>query len=326
MNDSPTIDRVFVTGATGFVGRYIVRRLLAEGITPVCLVRSTERLRRQHRNVSPDRIVSVVGDVCDRDALSSAMDGCDAVIHLVGIILQRRLRRATFHKIHVVGTHNVVDAAQGAGVSRFLHISALGTRENAVAPYHRTKWEGELCVRASGLDWTVFQPSLIHGPDGEFMQLMRRFVCGWLPPIIPYFGDGRAKLQPISVLDVADCFVSALSRDETIGKAYPLGGPKEYSWIGFYNACRALMPQAKSWKPMVSQPVPLAKALAKIVAAPMAMAELIAPTLGMFRFDGGQVTMSQEDNVCDHTIAEQAFGVRVRPFEDELSVYAERIP
>ena len=267
-----------------------------------------------------------MGSLSDRDALRSAMDGCDAVIHLVGIILQRRLRQATFHKIHVVGTRSVVDAARDAGVTRFLHMSALGTREDAVAPYHRSKWAGEQCVRASGLDWTIFRPSLIHGPDGEFMQLMRRFFCGWLPPVIPYFGDGHAKLQPVSVLDVAHCFVAALSRDETIGQTYPLGGPKEYSWIGFYNACRALMPRARSWKPMVSQPVPVAKLLARLMAPPMALAELIAPSVGLFRFDGGQVTMSQEDNVCDHTIAEQTFGIRMRSFEDELSVYAERIP
>ena len=74
MSDTPTIDRVLVTGATGFVGRNIVRRLLAKGITPVCLVRSAERLRGQHRDVSPDRLVSVVGSLSDRDALRSAMD------------------------------------------------------------------------------------------------------------------------------------------------------------------------------------------------------------------------------------------------------------
>lgn len=326
VSETSSVQNVMVTGATGFVGRRIVRELLVRGMTPVCLVRSPDKLLRQHPHVSPDRLSTVVGSVSDPDALREAASRSQAAIHLVGIIIARRLKAQTFARVHTQGTRNVVDAARDAGIKRFVHMSALGARAGAVSAYHQTKWTAEEYVRESGLDWTVFQPSLIHGPDGELMRLLKRFVCGWTPPVIPYFGSGLAKLQPISVKDVAHCFAESLSRTETIGRTYPLGGPKTYSWIELYNTCRALMPGAKSWKPLVSQPVPVAKLIAAVSAAPMAVAELLAPSIGMFRFDAGQVQMSQEDSVCDHTIAEQAFGVRMRSFEDELSMYADQIP
>jgi hypothetical protein len=111
----------------------------------------------------------------------------------------------------------------------------------------------------------------------------------------------------------------------TIGKVIPLGGPRAYSWIEFYNACRALMPGAKRWKPLVSQPVVVAKATALFGGPVMGLAEMIVPRLGLFRFDTGQVQMSQEDSVCDHTIVEKLFQINMRDFEQELGVYAGQI-
>jgi NADH dehydrogenase len=144
--------------------------------------------------------------------------------------------------------------------------------------------------------------------------------------MIPYFGSGCAKVQPVAVEDVAFCVVESLFRADTTGKVFELGGPRAYTWTEFYNACRAVMPQARAWKPMVSIPVPVAKLLAALTAGPMAVGELIVPAIGSLRFDSGQVQMTQRDNVCDHTIAEQAFGVRMRSFEDELARYVHRIP
>jgi len=326
MSDHPSIQSVFVTGATGFVGRAVVRELLAKGLRPVCLVRSTEKLRAQHPEVDPERFTPVVGSLKDRGALREAAELSHAAIHLVGIIIARPLRGQTFAAIHMRGTANVVDAVQQAGIRRYVHMSALGARPDARSTYHRTKWTAEEYVRRSGLDWTIFRPSLIHGPDGEFMRLMKRFMCGLVPPVIPYFGSGQAKVQPVSVKDVAYCFVQSLLDPTTIGKVFPLGGPRAYSWIELYNACRALMPGAKHWKPVVSQPVPLAKLTAILGRPIMGLAETVVPSLGLFRFDAGQVQMSQEDATCDRTIAEKAFNFRMRDFEEELSAYAERIP
>ncbi len=325
MSDGGAIHSVLVTGATGFVGRAVVRELLAHGLRPVCLVRSAAKLLGQHPEVDGERFTPVVGDLRDRAALREAAELSQAAIHLVGIIVARPLRGQTFHGIHVEGTRNVVDAVQEAGIRRYLHMSALGARADAIAAYHRTKWQAEEYVRDSGLDWTIFRPSLIHGADGEFMQLMKRFVCGLLPPVIPYFGNGLAKIQPVSVKDVAYCFAQSLLQPDTVGKVIPLGGPRAYSWVELYNACRANMPGARLWKPMVSQPVPIAKLTAILGQPAMALAEAIVPKLGLFRFDAGQVQMSQEDNTCDHTLAEKTFKIRMRNFEEELAAYADGI-
>lgn len=326
MDTPPATKSVLVTGATGFVGRNVVRELVFRGYRPVCLVSSTERLRAQHRDVPAERIAAVAGRLNDEGALREAASECQAVIHLVGIIIERRLRGQTFQGVHVDGTRRVLAAAQGAGIGRYLHMSALGTRPDAVAKYHQTKWQAEELVRASGLKWTIFRPSLIHGPDGEFMRLMKAFVCGLNPPVIPYFGAGTGRLQPVHVKDVARCFVDSIARDDLAGQVVPLAGPRAYTWVELYNACRALMPKAKRWKPLVSQPVPVAKLLARtVMSAPMALAEMVVPSLGMMRFDVGQVQMSQEDNVGDHTIAERLFQMKMRDFEEELAAYADSI-
>ncbi len=319
------INNVMLTGATGLVGRSVVRELLARGLKPVCLVRSAGRLFAGHPEIATERLVPVVGTLSDARALREAAELSQAAIHLVGIIMARRLKGQTFNRVHVRGTENVVEAVRRAGIKRYVHMSALGTRPDAVSRYHQTKWEGEQYVRRSGLDWTIFRPSLIHGPEGEFMGLVKALICGVAPPVIPYFGNGQARIQPVSVKDVAYCVVESLFRPDTVGKVSALGGPKAYTWLELYDTCRRLMPGARLWKPWASLPVGAAKAAAVFSAVPMAMAELVLPPIGRFRFDVGQVQMSQEDNTCDHTVSERTFNIKMRSFEDELADYADQI-
>lgn len=325
MTAPESIQSVMVTGATGFVGRRVIRRLLACGIKPICVVRSPRKLFAQHPDVDPKRLTALAGSVGQKPVLQRAADLSQAVVHLVGIIIQRRLHGQSFQRIHVDGTRNVVEAARRAGIHRFIHLSALGVQSDADSAYHRTKWVAEECVRSGNLDWTIFRPSLIHGPRGEFMRLMRRLICGAAPPLIPYFGSGRARIQPVSVHDVAHCVVEALLRAKLIGSVLPLGGPTAYTWMEFYQVCRALLPGARTWKPFVSIPVPMAYAMSLLTGPPLAVAELVVPSVGIFRFDRGQVWMSQQDCICDHTSAQSVFGIRMRSFEEELAGYADQI-
>lgn len=324
----PFLTRVMLTGATGFVGRAVLRELVSRGHKPVCLVRDRPRFLKGAAKLGPDRVEAVGGDLFDDAALAKAAEGAEACIHLVGIIFEKRLRGQTFERIHVEGTRRVIEACKAAGVKRIAHMSALGSRVNASSEYHRTKWLAEGFVKDSGLDWTIFRPSIIHGPDGEFMRLMKSFVSdafvpalGFIPtplPVIPYFGDGQNKLQPVSVKDVAHCFVAALSRPDTIGKIYGLGGPEAVSWKELYRICRETIPGAKQWKPMISQPVWAAKF--------MAMTLMKLPILPDYmRFNVGQVQMSQEDSVCDIDPVEKDFGIRMRDFRQELRDYAAMI-
>ena len=124
--------------------------------------------------------------------------------------------------------------------------------------------------------------------------------------------------QPVSVGDVAVCFVEALHRPATVGQVYELGGPKAYSWKQLYAVCKRLIPGARRWKPRLSQPVFIARLLAAtVMRTPLVPAKL--------RFNADQVRMSQEDSVCDHTVVEKAFGIKLRDFEVELAEYADRI-
>ena len=227
------------------------------------------------------------------------MAGCEAVIHLVGIIRETR-RSGSFWEVHVEGTRQVVAAARRAGVRRFVHMSALGTRPKAVARYHQSKWRGEEAVRqggaetAGGLDWTIFRPSLIHGPDGEFTQMLRKWVLSKAPPyfFMPYFGGGfwgqshPRRVQPVYVADVAAVFVDALSTPAARGKTYDLPGPTSYTWPELLRVASAVF-QAGPPILVLGIPAWLAGVMARIAGG------------RALPFTRDQVIMSREDNVGD---------------------------
>jgi NADH dehydrogenase len=247
------------------------------------------------------------------------MDGCDAVIHLVGIIMERPGKGITFERIHYQGTVNVVDAARRAGVKRYLHMSALGTRADAVSNYHKTKFAAEHYVRGSGLQWTIFRPSMIHGPRGEFMQMEAKWARMQAPPFLfmPYFGagalgtGGAGMLQPVFVGDVARAFVDALTNPKTIGEVYLLGGPDRVTWPQLHKTVsRHVVGRERT---TLALPAWKAKLLARIGVGRLA------------GFNWDQVVMSQEDNTCDITKFVDDFGWTPRPLEESLKSYAAQM-
>jgi NADH dehydrogenase len=146
--------KVFVTGATGFVGREVLRQL--QDASQAIRILARNPASTTAREAAARYAVEVtVGNVLKPETLDGAMTECDAIIHLVGILSE--VGDQTFENVHPRATQNVVAAAKRAGVGRFIHMSALGTRPNAVARYHQTKWAAEETVRRSGLDWTIFR-------------------------------------------------------------------------------------------------------------------------------------------------------------------------
>lgn len=322
MAENNDIQRVLVTGGTGFVGRYVMRELVRRGYQPVCLARDTAAVRARFGDLGKQSVLSIEGDIGDTSWHARLAElNCTAAIHLVGIIFERPLKAQTFRRIHVEGTRNVVQAARDAGVSRFLHMSALGARIDGPSAYSRTKAEAEAIVRTRAPRWTIFRPSIIHGPDGEFMQMMKFFSTSRVrQPFMPYFGDGSRRLQPISVKDVAHCFVAAIPNEATTGKTYDLGGPEAYTWKELYDVCALAIRGRKRLK--IGVPVLVAKLLA------LTVMKLRVPPLTNavpYPFNLGQVAMSQEDSVCDPAVVERTFGIKLRNFRDELAQYANQI-
>jgi len=183
---------VFVTGASGFVGEAVVQELLERGYEVNALV------HRRPIVSAAGRVHSIDGDLFDTKVLEKGMRGASAVIHLVGIIFENRFSGVTFERMHLEATESVIDAAKTAGVKRYIQMSALGTRMDAVSIYHQTKFAAEQYVRGSGLDWTIFRPSMIHGAKGEFMQMVSKWVRKKAPPFfaMPYFKGRRRGGQP----------------------------------------------------------------------------------------------------------------------------------
>ncbi len=213
---------VFLTGGTGFVGRHVARHLAERGHAVRALVRdpgSAGALREIGAEL-------VQGDVAQESALDDAVAGCDTVIHLVGII-RERLPAQTFENIHTRGTSRVADAARRAEVHKLVYMSALGAKPDGTA-YQRTKHYAEEVVRRSEVPFVIFRPSLIVGPDGEFMRLLLRLLR--LLPVTPVIGDGQYRLQPVDVEDVATAFVQAAERQDLNGECFEIGGPHKLTY------------------------------------------------------------------------------------------------
>lgn len=236
--------KVLVTGASGFIGRHVTAQLLEQGHEVAALSR--------HGAAPQPGARSLRGDVVTGAALEEAVAGAHAVIHLVGVIRERG-EDATFEKVHVEGTRKVLAAARAAGVSRYVHMSALGAELGSVSSYAETKARAEEMVRASELAWTILRPSLAFGAGSEFFGVILKNLVR-LPPVIPQIGDGRFPFRPIWVGDVALAFARALERPETVGESYELVGPVEYSFRELLELVRDAL---GVHKPIVSVPLPL---------------------------------------------------------------------
>lgn len=301
---------VAITGSTGFVGRHVLRHVLEQGHTVRALVRDVAAA------TADARIHLIKGDLLDRSALAQLVDGAEAVLHLVGIIMECPRRGQTFERVHTQGTRNLLEAArQAKNIGRWIHMSALGTRPDGVSAYHRTKWAAEEAVRDSGLDFTIFRPSIIHGPDGEFMQMVWDFWHKRFPPFVPYFGAGllgrrgAGRLQPVWVEDVARCFAAALTSRKTVNETYPMGGPDPLTWPQLYEICGRYLPDARK---------------KRIIAVPVWYANLIAGKPGV-PFNRDQVVMSQEDSTCQISKVQAEFDFELSPFEETFAEYANQI-
>lgn len=294
--------KVFVTGGTGFVGTELVRQLTGAGHVARLLIRPGSEGRLAER----EGVEIHLGDATDPSSLSRALAGCHAVIHLVGIIREFPSRGITFEKLHTQATRNLVAAAQQQGVGRFVHMSANGTRAGAACPYHQTKWEAEQAVRGSTLEWTIFRPSLIFGPGDAFVNMLADLIRRL--PLVPVIGDGRYRMSPVSVADVAAGFVRALGKPESIGQTYACGGPGAYSYDEILDLVGAALGKEKVFK--LHHPLALMKPVVSLL-----------ENFPLFPLTRSQMSMLLEGNTCDPGPWVEAFDLKLTPFPEGIRSY-----
>ena len=289
--------QVFVTGSTGFVGNHVLNTLLDRGHQ----VRALVRPGSEYKLKQPDKVEVITGDVTESADLIQGMKGCDAAIHLVGIIRAFPSQDITFERLHTEATANVIEAAKETEVPRLLHMSALGASEDGSTPYLRTKFAAEELVRQSGLNYAIFRPSLIFGRGGEAIKMFGDMVKKYVVPII---GDGQYRFQPVSVNTVAQGFEKALDPGTAKDQTLDVGGPDNVTFDEIMDTLARVM--GKSIVKIHMPVLPLRLATSALQHAPG------------YPLTTDQITMLLEGSTCDEKPFYELLGLSPIPLEQIL--------
>jgi len=290
---------ILVTGGTGFVGGHVVHELRGRDLSVRCVVRDPHKAAK----LAAWGCELVQGDVTDSAALRRAVDGVDAVVHLVAI---RQGRDRDFERIMVGGTRDLLAAAKEVGVRRFVHMSALGTSEETkdLVPYYRAKWETEQLVRGSGLPYVIFRPSFVFGRDGGILPTFVKLAR--YTPVTPITGSGKQRIQPIWAGDLANYFGDAVTRDDVAEQLYELGGPDAVTWNEFWARLKRTLGQRR---PSVHVPMAFMRANALVTERLPGNVPLTRDLLKM---------LQHGDNVVSDDSAVRTFELPLVPLDDQL--------
>ncbi len=218
--------QVTVFGASGFIGRHVVRRLAGAGCRVIAAARHAEGSARLKDLAAGGGVVAADCDVADAGRIAFLLDGSDAAVNLVGILFESPGR--SFEALHAEAPGRIAKAAAEAGIRRFVHISALGADVTSPSRYQSTKGRGETAAWAALPATVVLRPSVVFGPEDSFFNRFDEMAR--LSPVLPLFGGGGNLFQPVFVGDVAEAVHAALTRDDTGGRAFELGGPERASF------------------------------------------------------------------------------------------------
>jgi len=299
--------KVLVTGGTGFVGTHLVNGLLRRGHSAAVLARHPDAARNRYNRP----VESVPGNVLDPASLARACAGRDAVINLVGVIWQKG--EQTFDRMHREAPANVAAAMQSAGVRRLLHMSAMGASDDSPSEYGRSKAAGERVVRESGLDWTIFRPSIVFGPGDGFVSLLAGLVRG-NPGFIPVIGSGETRFMPVSIRDVVRVFLDSLEKSETVGQTYEVGGTATFTLNEIYRDIA--LAAGKRKKPLVHFPLWWGRFLAGRFEGAARRGWVEAPPLTR-----DQLASLSRDNVADISKTDAVFGPPTQEFRAGIREY-----
>ena len=292
--------KVLVTGATGFVGPAVANAIVDAGHE----VRVLERKSGSWRKAGIRCQQAVQGDMTDSDSLRRAAADQEVVVHLVAI---RQGSREQFQRIMVDGTRSLLQAAEDAGVKRFVLMSALGTSEETkdLVPYYGAKWQQELDVKGSGLDHVIFRPSFIFGRDGGILPTFVKLAK--LAPVTGIVGSGKQRIQPIWVDDAGASFAAAVDKPEAAGQTFELGGPDTVDWDELWQQIRGALGIRR--RPTMHLPTGLMK-------IPAAVTERLPGNIPLTR---DLLTMLEAgDNVVSNDLAVRTFGIPLVPLNEQI--------
>ncbi|HUF26186.1 MAG TPA: complex I NDUFA9 subunit family protein [Gemmatimonadaceae bacterium] len=300
--------RVLVTGGTGVVGNAAVTALLERGHEVRLLSRHAARdARRWSSGVEPSP-----GNVTEPASLRGAADGCDAVLHLVGVVAERP-PKATLEGVNVEGTRNIVAEAERAGVRKFTFVSSLGA-ERGTSPYHRSKYRAEQIVRAFRGGWVILRPGNVYGPGDDEISLLLKMVRAL--PAIPVIGDGDQPFQPIWHEDLGAALARAVERDDLHRRVLELAGPERTTQTDLLDRLTALTGREPAR-------VPLPALLAAIGTRVAAAVGVEVP------FNESQLTMLREGSVIEdpaHNALTAVFGIEPTSLDEGLARLADEQP
>ena len=298
---------IFIAGASGFVGGHLIDALLKNNYKLRCLARSEKAKKLFFALANPPErgkekgLEIVSGDITEPATLEGALNDIDFVIHLVGIMEEKGA--ATFRKVHVEGTKNLVSEAKKSGVKHFFYQSALGADKSSWSGYLRTKAEAEEIVRSCNMPFSIFRPSLIVGPWDGFTKKLSDIIK--MSPVIPIPGDGKSKFQPVYINDWLKCMLKVIASPESFRGTFDIGGLQQLTYNEIINSLADAM---KVKKTIVHIPMGLMKFGAL----------LAEKTIPLLPVTSDQLRLLEADNICDVNSVEKSFGFKPVKYIDAL--------
>lgn len=246
-----------VFGGSGFIGRYVVKRLAQAGHVVRVAVRDTERARQLCPMGTVGQVVPLFTNLGERGTIERAVDGAEWVVNLVGILAERR--PGDFQRLQAEGPGLIGSAAAAAGVSRLVHVSAIGADPQAQSQYARSKGLGEQALLQAFPAATILRPSVVFGPEDQFFNRFGTLAA--LSPVMPVIAGGT-RMQPVYVGDVADAVMAGLTRGDAAGRIFELGGPRVWT---FREILAWILQQTHRHRMLLNVPMGLAQLQASLM-------------------------------------------------------------